>query len=207
MGTRRGANVGNGDTSGSARAQRRPRGRVWVAGDPSTSLVGSMNARWVTGHMLAAQPSWARGRRDPRRSARPPVSGVSSMQLLLRSAVARCGACDPQLSHGDTVRPCVRGFPHQVLVGHLRLQRRGFTRVMGEGCAQRAHKDSSTADADRQGARLWVRSYRAAPRSALIESVEQGQLVLSLGDGDLLELALGGLLDAPSGKGKQVRLP
>lgn len=32
-----------------------------MAGDPSTSRSGAGRS-WVTGHMLAAQPSWVRGR-------------------------------------------------------------------------------------------------------------------------------------------------
>ena len=58
----------NGDAPGPG-GKRRPRGWLWVAGDPSTSRSGAWTLGRVTGHMLAAQPSWVRGR--PTTSARP----------------------------------------------------------------------------------------------------------------------------------------
>jgi hypothetical protein len=97
--------LGNGDAPGPG-GKRRPRGWLWVAGDPSTSRSGAWTLGRVTGHMLAAQPSWVRGEtHDVRRG--PPafwselcVSGVGFVQLRSRSAVTPSGGSDSRLPSG-----------------------------------------------------------------------------------------------------------
>ena len=76
--------LGNGDAPGPG-GKRRSRGWLWVAGDPSTSWSGAWTLGRVTGHMLAAQPSWVRGRPTTFGEARQ-LSGVSVMQLRIRPA-------------------------------------------------------------------------------------------------------------------------
>jgi hypothetical protein len=71
--------LGNGDAPGPG-GKRRPRGWLWVAGDPSTSRSGAWTLGRVTGHMLAAQPSWVRGRPTTFGEARQ-LSGVSFVFL------------------------------------------------------------------------------------------------------------------------------